>query len=60
VRKKSLRNDKVEAVFRPGHADVKQAALLFDFVRRAGAQIGGDAAVNDVEDEDRFPLLPIC
>ena len=59
VGEEALRRDNVQAVLRPGHGDIEQPALLFDFRRRPRAKIGGDAAVDGVEDEDRFPFLSL-
>src|SRR5271170_4618263 len=46
------------AVPGPCHGDMQQPALLVDFRRRSGAEIGGNAAVDDVENEDGLPFLP--
>ena len=55
----ALRRDKVQTVLRPGHGDIEQPALLFNFRRRPGAEVGRDAAVDGVEDENRFPFLSL-
>ena len=55
----ALRHDNVQTVLRPRHRHIEQPALLFDFRRRPRAEIGGDAAVDGVEDEDRLPFLPL-
>ena len=57
--KEALRDDEVQAVLCPGHGHVKQTPLLFGLSRRAGAQIGGDAAINGVEHEHGFPFLSL-
>ena len=59
VREEALRHDEVQVVLGARHGDVEQAPLLLDLGGRAGAEIGGDAAVDDVEDEHRLPLLPL-
>src|SRR5690349_13830718 len=55
----ALRQDEVEAVAGPGHGDIEEAPLLLDLGRRAGGEVGGDAAVYGVEEEDRAPFLPL-
>jgi hypothetical protein len=40
-----------------GHSDVEQAPLFFQFFGSAGAKFGWNAAVDNIEDEDRFALL---
>ena len=59
VREEALRHDEVQVVLGARHGDVEQAPLLLDLGGRAGAEIGGDAAVDDIEDEHRFPLLSL-
>src|SRR6516165_8733663 len=60
VYEETLRNHEMKIVLRACHRDVEQATLLFQLLSSAGAKIGGDAAINDVEDKDRFPLLAFC
>ena len=55
----ALRHDEVQLVLRPRHGDVEQAPLLLDLGRRAGAEIGRDAAVDGVEHEHRLPFLAL-
>ena len=57
VGEETLRHDKMQSVLGPCHGDVEQPALLFDFRRCSSAEIGGNAAVNDIQYEDGFPLL---
>ena len=57
--KKALRHDKLQAILRPRHGDIEQPALLFDFRGGAGTEVGGDAAVHGVENEDPFPFLSL-
>ena len=59
VREEALRHDEVQIVLGARHGDVEQPPLLLDLGRRAGAEVGGDAAVDDVEHEDRLPFLPL-
>src|ERR1700730_14955194 len=49
----------MEVILRPCHCDVEQAAFFLQFGGGAGAQIGGHAAVDNVEAEDRLPLLAL-
>ncbi len=55
----ALRHDRVQIVLRARHRDIEQPPLLLDFRRRAGAEIGGDAAVDGIEHEDRLPFLAL-
>ena len=55
----ALRDDKMQMILGAGHRDIEQTALLLDFGGGAGAEIGGNAAVDGVQHEDRFPLLPL-
>ena len=59
VGKKALRHDKVQTVLRPRHGDIEQPALLFNFRRRPSAEVGWNAAVDGIEDKDRFPFLAL-
>ena len=58
MNEQALRHDKMQAVLGPGHGDMEQAAFLVDVRRCSGAEIGRNAAVNDIQHEDGFPLLP--
>ena len=58
IDEEALRHDKMQAVLSPGHGDMEQPAFLLDLRRCSGAEIGGNAAVNDIQHEDGFPLLP--
>ena len=55
----TLRDDKVQTVFCSRHRHVEQSPFFFDLVCRPDAQIGRNAAVDRVEDEDRAPLLAL-
>ena len=59
VDEEALRHDHMEIFLGARHRDIEQAALLLDFRRAAAAEVGRDAAVDAVEHEDRFPLLPL-
>jgi len=52
MREEALGDDKMQIIFCTGHCDVKQPALLLDLGSGAGAEVGGNAAVNDVQHED--------
>ncbi|MNP80974.1 hypothetical protein D3C76_1792160 [compost metagenome] len=41
------------------HRDIEQPAFLLDLGALAGAKIGRDAAIDDVQHEDGFPFLPL-
>jgi hypothetical protein len=57
VDKEALRYDQTEVVLCAGHRDVEQSAFLLDFGRGAGSEVRRHAAVDDVEQIDRLPLL---
>ena len=59
MRKEALGDDEMQIVLGSGHRDIEQPPLFFDFGCRAGAEIGGNAAVHGVQDEDRLPFLPL-
>jgi len=54
---KPLRDDEMQVVPGAGHRDVEQPAFLFGLGGGADAQVGGNAAVDDVENVDRLPFL---
>ena len=55
----ALRHHEMQIVFGSRHRDIEQPALLLDLGRGAGGKVGRDAAVHDVEHEDRFPFLSL-
>lgn len=59
IGKKPLWHDQMQAVFRPCHRDIEQPPFLFELSRRSGTEVGWQAAIDDVEQEDEFPFLPI-
>ena len=59
VGEEALRHDQMQVVLGARHGDIEQPALLLDLGRRAGAEIGRHAAVDDVEHEDRLPFLAL-
>ena len=59
VGEEALRHHEMQIVLGARHRDVEQAALLLDLGGRAGAEVGRNAAVDDVEHEDRLPFLAL-
>jgi hypothetical protein len=55
----ALRDDEVKIVLGARHGDMEQAPLLLDLGGRAGAEIGGNASVDDVEHEKGSPFLTL-
>ena len=53
------RHAQSQVVLGPGHRDIEQTSFLLEFVARPGAEIGGDASIDRVEDEDSLPFLPL-
>jgi hypothetical protein len=49
----------MKIVFNACHRDIEQTAFLFQLLSGAGTEIGGHAAVDNIKDEDRFPLLAL-
>jgi len=56
----ALRHHELQLLLRPGHRDVEQPPLLLDLVARPRAHVGGDAAVDDVEDVHDFHSCPLA
>jgi hypothetical protein len=54
-----LRHDKMQIILRARHRDIEQPAFFLDLGGGAGAEVGRDTAVDRVQDEDRFPFLPL-
>lgn len=52
-----LWNNEVKVVFGARHCYLKQAPLFLQLRRGAGTQVRRHAAVDNIEDEDRFPFL---
>jgi hypothetical protein len=59
VNEEPLRHDQMKVILRAGHGDVEQATFLLDLGRGAGGEVGRHAAVDDVEQINRFPLLAL-
>ncbi|MNR65427.1 hypothetical protein D3C85_1884590 [compost metagenome] len=57
MNEEALRCDDVEMILGAGHRHVKQAAFLLDLGCRSDAEIGWDATVDAVQQEDRAPFL---
>ena len=59
VRVEALRHDQVQMILGARHGDVEQAPLFLDLGLGAGRKVRRDAAVDGVEQEDRFPFLAL-
>ena len=59
VREEPLRHDEVQVILGARHRHIEKPAFFLDFRRRPGAEVGWNAAVDDVEHEDRFPFLAL-
>jgi len=57
LREESLRDHQVEIVPSARHRDIEEAPLLLYLGRGAGAEVRGNAAIDDVQHEDRSPFL---
>ena len=53
----ALRHEQMQVLPGPRHRDIEQAPLFFDLDRIAGRHVRGDAAVDRVQHEHRFPFL---
>ena len=60
VGEEALRHEERSDVLRPRHRDVEQPPLLLNIGGGAGAEVGRYAAIDDVEHEDRLPLLALA
>src|SRR5262249_16622317 len=49
----TLRHNEVKIVLGARHSNIEQTPLLLDLGGRPGAEVGGNAAIDDVEHEDR-------
>jgi hypothetical protein len=54
-----LRDDEVQAVFGPCHTDMQPPQIFLDRARAASAKIGGNAASDNVQDEDGLTFLTL-
>src|SRR5262245_54587642 len=57
MRKEALWQDQLQVILRARHRDIEKATLLFDLRCAARGEVGRDAAVNRVENENRSPFL---
>ena len=55
----TLRHNEVKIVLGARHRDIEQTPLLLDLGGRPGAEVGGNAAIDDVEHEDGLPFLAL-
>src|ERR1700731_1945522 len=55
----TLRNNEMKIVLGARHRDIEQTPLLLDLGGRPSAEVGGNAAIDDVEHEDRLPFLAL-
>src|SRR5689334_13677469 len=51
--------DEIEAALRARHRDVEEAPFLLDERRAAGRELGGEAAIADVQHMHRIPFLAL-
>ena len=58
VGEEPLRHHEMQVVLCARHSDVEQAAFFLDLSRRTGPEIRWYAAVDNIEYEHGFPLLP--
>ena len=59
MREEALRHDEVKIVLGTRHGDIEQTPLLLDLGGRPGAEVGRNAAIDDVEHEDGLPFLSL-
>jgi len=59
VDEEPLRHDQMKVILCAGHGNVEQSTFLLDLGRGAGTEVRRHAAVDDVEQIDRFPLLSL-
>ena len=57
VRVKTLRNNQQQLVLGAGHGDVEQAPFLFNLFVVGGGHVGGDAAIDHVQNVNGLPFL---
>src|SRR3984893_17292936 len=55
----TLRGNEVKIVLGTRHRNIEQTPLLLDLGGRPRAEVGGNAAIDDVEHEDRLPFLAL-
>ena len=52
MREETLRDHQMKLILGPRHGDVEKPAFLLDLRRRADAEVGRNAPIDHVEDED--------
>jgi hypothetical protein len=57
--KEPLRNYQIQIIFRSGHRHIEKPSLLVDLFRCPSRHIGRNAAVNNIQDPNSFPFLPL-
>ena len=55
----TLRDHEIQPVLCARHCDIEQTTLLFDFGGRPDTEVRWDTSVDDIEDEDGPPFLPL-
>ena len=55
----ALRDHEVQIIPGARYRDIEEAPLLLDLGRGTGAEVRRNAAIDDVQDEDRFPFLAL-
>src|ERR1700716_3310131 len=59
IGEEALRDHEVKVVLGARHCDVKEAPLLLDLFRSAGAEVRWDASIDDIQHEHRLPFLAL-
>ena len=60
VRKvETQRLQQMKMLARPGHRHIEEPPLLVDLLEFASCHVGRNAAVDEVENKDRVPFLPL-
>jgi hypothetical protein len=52
MRKEALRNHQVKLVLGSRHGDIQKAPFFLDFRRRAGSKVGGQTAIDGIEQKN--------
>ena len=60
VDEEPLRHDQMKVILCAGHGNVEQSTFLLDLGRRTGTEVRRHAAVDDVEQIDRFHSWPLA
>ena len=59
VGEETLRHNEVKIVLGARHRDIEQTPFFLDLGGRPSAEVGGNAAIDDVEHEDGLPFLAL-